>query len=121
MVRISVIKKGKNNMSDKFNIEGMRVEFEDGLIDKLMQESGIDAVKEITKVLKGEKKMAKISDKLTKVNENYFTINMYDNGYMIEVNGRDDNDDWKTAKIIVSSVDELLALVKEAITLPRND
>ena len=94
MVRISVIKKGKNNMSDKFNIEGMRVEFEDGLIDKLMQESGIDAVKEITKVLKGEKNMtAKIGDKLIKVNES-FTINMYDNGYMIEVNGRDDDDEW---------------------------
>ena len=80
-------------MSDKFNIEGMRVEFEDGLIDKLMQESGIDAVKEITKVLKGEKKMtAKIGDKLAKVNDNY-TINMYDNGFMIEVGGRDHDDD----------------------------
>ena len=110
-------------MSDKFNIEGMRVEFEDGLIDKLMQESGIDAVKEITKVLKGEKKMtAKIGDKLIKVNES-FTINMYDNGYMIEVNGRDDDGEWKTAKIIVGTDDELelLALVKEAINLPRND
>ena len=108
-------------MSDKFNIEGMRVEFEDGLIDKLMQESGIDAVKEITKVLKGEKKMtAKIGDKLIKVNES-FTINMYDNGYMIEVNGRDHDDEWKTAKIIVGTDDELLALVKEAINLPRND
>ena len=108
-------------MSDKFNIEGMRVEFEDGLIDKLMQESGIDAVKEITKVLKGEKKMtAKIGDKLIKVNES-FTINMYDNGYMIEVNGRDDDGEWKTAKIIVGTDDELLALVNEAINLPRND
>ena len=108
-------------MSDKFNIEGMRVEFEDGLIDKLMQESGIDAVKEITKVLKGEKKMtAKIGDKLVKVNES-FTISMYDNGYMIEVNGRDDDGEWKTAKIIVGTDDELLALVNEAINLPRND
>lgn len=120
MVRISVIKKGKNNMSDKFNIEGMRVEFEDGLIDKLMQESGIDAVKEITKVLKGEKKMTtKIGDKLAKVNDNY-TINMYDNGFMIEVGGRDHDDEWKTAKVIVSSVDELIALVKEVSELPRD-
>ena len=45
----------------------------------------------------------KLSDKLTKVNEN-FTINMYDNGYMIEVGGRDDEDNWKTAKIIVDTV-----------------
>ena len=63
---------------------------------------------------------AKISDKLAKVNDNY-TINMYDNGFMIEVGGRDSEDDWKTAKIIVSSVDELVALVKEVAELPRND
>ena len=118
MVRISVIKKGKNNMSDKFNIEGMRVEFEDGLIDKLMQESGIEAVKEITKVLKKESAM-KIVDKLAKVNEE-MTINMYDNGFMIEVGGRDHDDEWKTAKVIVSSVDELIALVKEVSELPRD-
>ena len=105
-------------MTDKFNIEGMRVEFEDGLIDKLMQESGIDAVKEITKVLKKESAM-KIGDKLAKVNDNY-TINMYDNGFMIEVGGRDHDDEWKTAKVIVSSVDELIALVKEVSELPRD-
>jgi hypothetical protein len=64
--------------------------------------------------------MAKIKDKLVKVNDN-FTINMYDNGFMIEVGGRDSEDDWKTAKIIVSSVDELVALVKEVAELPRND
>ena len=62
----------------------------------------------------------KLSDKLTKVNEN-FTINMYDNGYMIEVGGRDDEDNWKTAKIIVDTVDELLALVREATELERSE
>jgi hypothetical protein len=61
-----------------------------------------------------------LSDKLIKVNEN-FTINMYDNGFMIEVGGKDSNDEWKTAKILVSSVDELLALVKEATELPRDE
>jgi len=64
--------------------------------------------------------MTKIKDKLVKVNDN-FTINMYDNGFMIEVGGRDSEDDWKTAKIIVGSVDELVALVKEVAELPRND
>jgi len=62
----------------------------------------------------------KLSDKLTKVNEN-FTINMYDNGYMIEVGGRDDEDNWKTAKIMVSTVDELLVLVREATEIERAD
>jgi len=62
----------------------------------------------------------KLSDKLTKVNEN-FTINMYDNGYMIEVGGRDDEDNWKTAKIIVDTVEELLLLVREATEIERAD
>ena len=64
--------------------------------------------------------MSAISDKLEKVNEN-FTINMYDNGYMIEVGGRDESDDWKTAKVIVSTKQELLDLVSEVLDMPRND
>jgi hypothetical protein len=60
----------------------------------------------------------KLGDKLTKVNEN-FTINMYDNGYMIEVGGRDDEDNWKTAKIMVGTVEELLELVREATEIER--
>jgi len=60
----------------------------------------------------------RLSDKLIKVNEN-FTINMYDNGYMIEVGGRDDEDNWKTSKIIVDTVDELLVLVREATEIER--
>ena len=63
--------------------------------------------------------MATISDKLIKVNE-AFTINMYDNGFMIEVGGRDNNDEWKNTKIIVSTVEELVELVKEAASLPRD-
>ena len=59
-----------------------------------------------------------LSDKLTKVNES-FTVNMYDNGFMIEVGGRDSKDEWKTAKILVSSVDELLVLVREATEIQR--
>ena len=64
--------------------------------------------------------MSAISDKLEKVNEN-FTINIYDNGYMIEVGGRDEADDWKTAKVIVSTKQELLDLVSEVLDMPRND
>lgn len=63
--------------------------------------------------------VAKISDKLAKVSEN-FTINMYDNGFMIEIGGKDKKDDWKTAKIMVTSVDELIVLVKEAAEMERD-
>jgi len=69
---------------------------------------------------KTEGSVKKLSDKLVKVNEN-FTINMYDNGYMIEVSGRDDEDNWKTSKIIVDTVEELLVLVREATEIERAD
>ena len=66
------------------------------------------------------KSVSKISDKLTKVSES-FTVNMYDNGYMIEVGGSDSNDDWKTAKITVMELDSLIALIKEAASMERRD
>lgn len=56
--------------------------------------------------------VTKVSDKLIKVNEN-FSINRYDNGFMIEVSGRNKKGDYTTAKILVSSVEELVALVRE--------
>lgn len=60
----------------------------------------------------------KISDKLTKVNES-FTVNMYDNGYMLEIGGRNSNDDWANAKILVTTLDELVELIKEASEMER--
>jgi len=64
--------------------------------------------------------MSAITDKLVKTNES-FTINRYDNGFMIEVGGRDDNDDWKTAKVIVSTEEELIETIQEALALPMAD
>jgi len=64
--------------------------------------------------------MASIADKLTKVNES-FTINMYDNGYMVEVGGRDSEDEWKTSKIICATLDEVINIVRQADAMPRND
>ncbi len=58
----------------------------------------------------------KVSDKIEKVSEQ-FTVYRYDNGFMIEVSGRDENEDYKTAKILVQDVDQLLSLVKEAATM----
>jgi len=54
--------------------------------------------------------------KLTKVNES-FTVNRYDNGFMIEIGGRDDNNDWKNCKILCSTEDELFAVIKEALAM----
>lgn len=60
----------------------------------------------------------KISDKLAKVDES-FTINMYDNGYMLDIGGEDADGEWRSAKILVSDVSSLVELVKEASTLAR--
>jgi hypothetical protein len=61
-----------------------------------------------------------ISAKLAKVNEN-FSVYMYDNGFMIEVGGRDKKDDWKTAKIMVNTVDELIEIIREVTVMERQD
>jgi hypothetical protein len=66
------------------------------------------------------KPINKISDKLTTVNDS-FTITMYDNGFLIDVGGKRGDDDWATAKIMVPDVDRLMELVKEAVTMPRDE
>jgi hypothetical protein len=54
--------------------------------------------------------------KLAKVNES-ITINRYDNGFMVEVGGRDDESEWKTAKILCTTEDDMLAVVQEWTTM----
>lgn len=56
--------------------------------------------------------MANLLSKLAKVNDN-ITINRYDNGFMVEVGGRDEENDWKTAKVLCSSEEEMIAVVQE--------
>ena len=65
------------------------------------------------------KHVTKLVDKMVKVNENY-SINMYDNGFMIEVSGRNKKGDYTTAKIMVSNVEDLLTLVREACEMERD-
>ena len=60
--------------------------------------------------------MATKLSKLAKVNEN-ITLNRYDNGWMVEIGGRDKKEDWKTAKIMCNTEEELLAVVKEWNTM----
>jgi len=50
--------------------------------------------------------------KLAKVNES-ITINRYDNGWMVEVGGRDGEGEWKNAKVVCNTEEEVLAVVKE--------
>lgn len=64
--------------------------------------------------------MTKLKDKMTKVND-CVTINRYDNGYMVEIGGRDSDDEWITVKLIFSTLDEVLTLVKEYSNIPLNN
>jgi hypothetical protein len=65
------------------------------------------------KMMATAKTVNRLSDKLTKVNESY-TVNRYDNGFMVEASGRNKKGDYVTAKILCNTLDEVLALVKEA-------
>jgi hypothetical protein len=62
----------------------------------------------------------KISDKLVMVNES-FSVYMYDNAYMIEVSGRDSENDYKTVKLMVQTLEQLQALIKEVTEMERDD
>jgi hypothetical protein len=55
--------------------------------------------------------MAKLT-KLVKVNDN-FTVNRYENGFMVEIGGKDKKDDWKSMKIVCNTEEDLVALIKE--------
>lgn len=64
--------------------------------------------------------MAKKLSKLTKVNES-FTVYRYDNAFMIEVGGRDKNNDFKTAKVMCATEAELFDTIKEALSMDLDD
>jgi hypothetical protein len=55
--------------------------------------------------------MAKLN-KLVSVSDS-FSVNRYENGWMLEVSGKDKKDDWKTLKLVCNTEEELIALVKE--------
>ena len=60
--------------------------------------------------------MIRLSDKLSKVNES-ITINRYDNGFMLDVGGRDNENEWRSSKILCNTLEELLALITEYTNL----
>ena len=65
------------------------------------------------------KSVKKISDKLVKVNES-FSVYMYDNGFMVEVSGRDKKEEWASVKLLVSDLTELSNLIKEITEMDRD-
>ena len=60
----------------------------------------------------------KLADKLAKCNDS-LTVNMYDNGFMVEVSGQDSDEKWTTAKIMCQTLAEVNAVIAEAATMER--
>lgn len=57
-------------------------------------------------------KMAMKLSKLNKVSES-ITVNRYDNGWMVEISGRNKENDWATSKLLCTNEEELIALIKD--------
>lgn len=62
--------------------------------------------------------ITKISDKLAKGGDS-FTVNIYDNGFMVEISGRNSEDDWATAKIMCNTTEDLIKVIVEATEMVR--
>ena len=56
---------------------------------------------------------------LTKVNDS-IVVNRYDNGWMVEVSGRNQEDDWTTVKLVCTSEEGLHALIHEYNNMELN-
>jgi hypothetical protein len=55
-------------------------------------------------------------NKLSKVSES-ITVNRYDNGWMVEIGGRNKKQDWATTKTLCNTEQELLDVIKEWNTM----
>ena len=67
-----------------------------------------------------KKSISQIKEKLDKVNDNLI-VYMYDNGYMVEISGRDVSGNYKTVKIMCSTFEDLTSRIKEATELERDE
>ena len=56
---------------------------------------------------------------ITKRDES-FTVYEYDNGFMLECSGRDDDNNWATQKVIHANLELLLEGIRDILTLPKD-
>jgi len=61
----------------------------------------------------------KIADKLKKINGS-LTVNLYDNGYMVEVSGRDFDDDYTDVRIVCLTVQQVNDVIAEAVEMEKS-
>ena len=60
-----------------------------------------------------------IESKLKLVSDS-FTVNMFDNGFMLEISGQNHEDEWEKSKIVCRTLAELYDLI-EIITYMKRD
>ncbi len=65
-----------------------------------------------------KKPITKVADKLARVNE-CVNVYFYDNAYMVEVTGRDNQDDWSNIKLVCKDMDEVVTVLREVESLER--
>lgn len=56
---------------------------------------------------------------LTKRDEN-FTVYQYDNGFMLECGGRDEDDNWATSKVMYLNEGTMIEGIRELLKLPKS-
>lgn len=54
----------------------------------------------------------KLSNVFSAVNDSV-TVHRFDNGWMVEISGRDADDEWPTKKIVCSDLKNVLTLLEE--------
>jgi hypothetical protein len=64
--------------------------------------------------------MTKKLSKLFKVDES-ITINRYDNGFMIDVGGKDLHSEYKRVKLLCSTEEELFEIIKEFNSMEKDE
>lgn len=50
-----------------------------------------------------------------------FSVNICNNGYMMEIAGRNLDGDWRTAKLVCRDEKELFDLIHEIRSMPRDE
>jgi hypothetical protein len=63
-------------------------------------------------------KQIKLVDHFAKVNDNY-TVTNCQNGYVVDVSGRDSSEEWISAKFVFKTIDELKDVVQDLAWMPR--
>lgn len=61
-----------------------------------------------------------INTKIVKVNDVY-SVTMCANGYVVEITGRDVQENWSTSKLICTSMAELIELLGEINSMDKEN